>query len=252
MPRNSAPVPVLADRIDAFWEHSGGAREHRILPDGCMDFVFDLEHGGAWLVGAMSAAEIVQARPGTLFGVRFLPGAAAAYVSEAANAFVDERIDLADVTARAASNLAERVATAPHRRAREGVIIQFLLDAASRLRAPDVRVRRAASLIARARGDIAMREVAAAANVGERQLERLFHSHVGIAPKHYARIARLEHACRLLAESPRPQAELAAHAGYADESHLLRDFRDLAGATPAAIRAERHVGFVQAATVALP
>lgn len=239
MLRSSAPVPLLADRIDAFWEHSGGNRAHRILPDGCMDFVFDLERGVGWLVGAMSAAELVRARPGTLFGVRFLPGAAAAYVNEAASAFVDERVALEDVTPRGA-NLAERIASAPHRRAREGVIIEFLLDANARLRAPDARVRRAAALIAERSGAVTMREVAEVANVGERQLERLFHSHVGLAPKHYARIARLEHACQLLGGATRPQAELAAHAGYADESHLLRDFRDLAGVTPGTLQRERH------------
>ena len=215
-----------------------------------MDFVFDVERGKGWLVGAMRNAEVVTVRAGTLFGVRFLPGAAAAYLTDAASAFVDERVDLIDVTARGAAELGERVAEAGHRGGREAVILGFLLDARVRLRAPDPRVRRAALLIAQSHGNVSMREVADAANVGGRQLERLFHSHVGIAPKHYARIARLEHACRLMTGSTRPQAEFAAHAGYADESHLLRDFRDLAGATPSALRAERDVGFVQAAPAA--
>jgi AraC-like DNA-binding protein len=263
MALGSAPQIALPERIDAFWEHSGAERRHRILPDGCMDFIFDLGAGTARLVGAMTTAEVVEVAAGThLFGVRFLPGAVAPYLTDAASAFVDDSVPLDGVTARATRELAERVAAARGRREREALVVAHLLESRSRLRAGDPRLRRAVTLIARHHGAIAMSEVARAVSLGERQLERLFRAHVGLAPKHFARIARMEHALRLLRDGARPQAEVAALAGYADESHLLRDFRDLAGATPAALRAERSVtqspavardvGFVQSAPASLP
>ena len=90
-----------------------------------------------------------------------------------------------------------------------------------------------------------VRFVGVAAEVGERTLERLFRQHVGVRPKLYARIARMEWT-RALAEShDESQAALAHLGGYADEPHLLRDFRALAGLSPSALLAEDRVGFVQ-------
>jgi AraC-like DNA-binding protein len=243
MALGSAPQIALPERIDAFWEHSGAERRHRILPDGCMDFIFDLGAGTARLVGAMTTAEVVEVAAGT-------------------HLFVDDSVSLDSVTARTTRELAERVAGARGRREREALVVAHLLESRSRLRAGDPRLRRAVTLIARRHGAVAMSEVARAVSLGERQLERLFRAHVGIAPKHFARITRMEHALRLLRDGARSQADVAALAGYADESHLLRDFRDLAGATPAALRAERSVpqspaaardvGFVQSAPASLP
>ena len=110
----------------------------------------------------------------------------------------------------------------------------------------DARVQAAVAALARA--PVSVPNVAAEVGVSERQLERLFRERVGIAPKHYARIARLERAVALSSCAVTNQAELALRAGYSDESHLLRDFRELVGVTPSALCAERNVGFVQAAS----
>jgi AraC-like DNA-binding protein len=61
---------------------------------------------------------------------------------------------------------------------------------------------------------------------------------VGVTPKFYARIARAEHTAALLAApGPVSLADVAAQAGYADQSHMTRDFLRLAGTPPARWRA---------------
>jgi len=222
-----------------------------VLPDGCIDFLFDLVSGEARVIGPMQSAEVVSLPAGArLFGVRFLPGAASVFLDVEASALVDVDAPLAELTRAARYSLAERVALARNDRERSAVVTDFLGETCARRRPLDTRIEAAVGLLAR-RGT-SVPEVAEAVGLGERQLERLFRDRVGLRPKHYARIARLEHTLRLAAvSSAEPpsssQAELAARAGYADESHLLRDFRDLVGLTPAALRAERaDVGFVQA------
>lgn len=42
----------------------------------------------------------------------------------------------------------------------------------------------------------------------------------------------MQRAVRLLSHDVRTNALLATEAGYADEAHLVRDFRALCGATP--------------------
>jgi AraC-like DNA-binding protein len=244
---DTAPHPALADRIDAYWEHGGGARRHRVLPDGCIDFLFDLDAGRAHVVGTMTTAAVVEIAAGKrIFGVRFHAGAAAPYLADLASALTDLRVPLDEAATPGAVKLADRVANARDRTEREQLIAAHLLDPRHRLRAADARVRRAAALITARHGAVTLREVAAHANIGERQLERLFHAHVGVTPKHYARVMRLTHACRLMTARARPdarehQSALAAEAGYADESHLVREFRALAGVTPSTLRAERAV-----------
>ncbi len=56
-----------------------------------------------------------------------------------------------------------------------------------------------------------------------------------MTPKVFARLARLKAAMRLSEGQVRPEwAEIAAATGYFDQSHMVRDFRDLNGATPVA------------------
>jgi AraC-like DNA-binding protein len=73
---------------------------------------------------------------------------------------------------------------------------------------------------------------------------------VGLRPKLLLRILRLQKAVELAESRRATQAHIALGAGYADESHMVREFRALAGVTPRELRAERHVGFVQAGPVA--
>ncbi len=78
-------------------------------------------------------------------------------------------------------------------------------------------------------------EVAGAVGLGERQLRRRFTEAVGYGPKTFARVARFRRALALLRGGAAPAAA-AYDAGYADQAHLTRELRALAGGTPAALR----------------
>jgi transcriptional regulator GlxA family with amidase domain len=75
------------------------------------------------------------------------------------------------------------------------------------------------------------RPVAATADelgIGARQLHRRSLAAFGYGPKTLARVLRLQRALTL-ARSGLPFAETAARAGFADQAHLARDVRELAG-----------------------
>jgi methylphosphotriester-DNA--protein-cysteine methyltransferase len=70
-------------------------------------------------------------------------------------------------------------------------------------------------------------------SLSPRQLERQFQEQVGIAPKLFSRVARLEYA--VLRKQTYPGllwTTVAADAGYFDQAHFIRDARALAGAPP--------------------
>jgi AraC-like DNA-binding protein len=239
-------LPRIALGIDAFWEHQGAARSHRILPDGCMDFLFDLTTGASRVIGPMSSARVVTVPDGAhVFGVRFRPGVASRFLDETAASFLDEAAELSLFRRGLFASLGQELAEARTREERAAVARRALSAPGARARAVDARVRRAVLLIESARGCTSLREVSNALGVGERQLERLFVEHVGHGPKLFARIVRLQHAIGLASRARLRQSELATSAGFSDEPHLLREFRTLAGVTLRTLTSERDVGFVQ-------
>ncbi|MEU9454401.1 helix-turn-helix domain-containing protein [Streptomyces sp. NPDC048277] len=63
-----------------------------------------------------------------------------------------------------------------------------------------------------------------------------FRAQLGITPKRAAQLVRFDHAAHRLAAG-HSAALIAAEIGYADQSHLHRDVRAFAGATPGAVSA---------------
>ncbi|RWN42258.1 MAG: AraC family transcriptional regulator [Mesorhizobium sp.] len=62
-----------------------------------------------------------------------------------------------------------------------------------------------------------------------------FSNAIGIGPKTLSRIVRFNRALGLSRQPTVDWAGIAADCGYADQAHLVREFRDLAGETPTAL-----------------
>jgi AraC-like DNA-binding protein len=82
--------------------------------------------------------------------------------------------------------------------------------------------------------DGAARVEALAAEIGcsRRYLSEAFRRQVGLPPKTAGRLMRFQHVRRRIEHSPAHWSDVAYAAGYADQSHLNREFRELAGTTP--------------------
>ena len=72
------------------------------------------------------------------------------------------------------------------------------------------------------------------AGVSVRSLERLFESYVGVSPKWVIRRYRLHEVLeRIHSGQVCSYSELAAELAYADQAHLIRDFQQITGYSPA-------------------
>lgn len=69
-----------------------------------------------------------------------------------------------------------------------------------------------------------------------RRVSSVFREAVGLAPKVFCRVQRFQRAVASITAG-RPLAAVANGCGYADQAHLTREFRDIAGLTPSAYRA---------------
>jgi AraC family transcriptional regulator len=109
-------------------------------------------------------------------------------------------------------------------------------DAASTARAPWLRSAR--DLLLERVPDVtgSLTEVAAAVGVHPAHLARCFRREYGQTVGEYARTLRLEWAAEQLALDDAPLAEIALRAGFADQSHFTRAFRQHVGVPPGRYR----------------
>jgi AraC-like DNA-binding protein len=89
----------------------------------------------------------------------------------------------------------------------------------------------AVSAIVQSGGRASIDRIAARTGLGVRQLERQFHEEVGLGPKTFARIVRLQAALARIREGS-PLSDVAIACGYYDQAHMARDFRQLAAMSP--------------------
>jgi methylphosphotriester-DNA--protein-cysteine methyltransferase len=237
-----APVPALRSHVACYWTlASADLRAHRVLPDGCMDVLFDLAAATGEVIGVMTRADVVPAcQRVDLLGVRFRPGEAAAFLGFSARNARDRAVPLPEIWGRVGSDVAARLAETADPASRLRLLDAWLLERKLRARFAEPRVRAAIRVLEATRGAATVRDLAARAGVGERQLERAFDERVGVGPKALARAIRLQaFVAALDRRAGAPLAAVAAESGFADEPHLIREVKALAGVTPRELYRER-------------
>jgi len=218
------PCERLRPFIRCFWTLSAGSPEppaaQRVFPDGSIEIVFhfgdafqrvhedgSVERQGATLLAGQIWTPLTL-RPGTrpdVLGIRFRPMGAAPFLRFPLDRIGGMVLPLEDVWGGRARSWRDMAVDSPNRVA---AVERLLLEC----RPEPVEPMRA---------------------LGIRQYRRRFEASVGIAPKMFERIRRFQKALASLGSLP--LAELAANCGYYDQSHLIRDFRQFAGAPPSAL-----------------
>lgn len=98
--------------------------------------------------------------------------------------------------------------------------------------------------IARHRGTGSMEGLSRHVHLGPRQLSTLFDREFGVSPKRLSRLMRFHNAKRRIVAAARGSgesvADIAAGCGYADHSHLVREFREFTTLSPTAWVAHEH------------
>ncbi len=114
-----------------------------------------------------------------------------------------------------------------------GLSEAYLLGNVNRRRLNLYYLNRAAEIIRRKNGLISMEELAGSAFISARQLEREFRQKIGISPKKYMRIARLNEVNRMITKGRRLSLTDVSYAcGYSDQAHFIRDFKHFTGESP--------------------
>lgn len=240
--RTFAPPPDLADLIATLWTGRWDLRDQpphttELLGDPCLHVVFeDGDHGpDARVVGVWTRLwrRTLEGR-GRVLGVKLLPGAAGLLFDPQAHALSNRITALRDLVGDESLALQCDVLTAGSDEDAFARLCAWLRPRRRADRAADASL--AVALVRAVTADPTITGVATLchrAGLCERALQRVFRAHVGASPKWVIRRHRLQEAAlRIERGEVRSLAELAASLGYADQSHLARDFKAAVGKSP--------------------
>ena len=229
-----APHPALAAWVSAYWtlQTADGRHVVRTLPDGCIDLTLRLGRAPrAFLAGAQR-----RACRWTLEGRVHLIGARLSPEPPRCSASIPARCRTAGRRSTACCRGRRSPGSCVRPRGRQAAQAQVaLLEAflSERLlnRELDPRLSRALRHIFAQTGDVSVAALAKQAGAHARTLGRIFRAEVGLTPKRFMRVVRLQAALRALPGASN-WAHVAATLGYHDQAHFIHDIRDLFGATP--------------------
>lgn len=236
--RERAPSAPLAQYIESFWMLSAaGPLEWRVLPDGCADVAFRLDprRPGMVVVGPMSRPRD-RVSPGRveLVGIRFRPGRCQELLGCPLGEVVDQSPPIQEISRGWDRDLPERLLRAPAAFERVWVIERAVLERLRRCSGINLCAAAAVDLIRRSRGAVRIEELARRIGITRQHLARLFETHIGLSPKLFGRIARFRAALELVQQRGGANwAALAGDLGYSDQAHLIREFAEFAGDSPA-------------------
>jgi AraC-like DNA-binding protein len=223
------------------------------LPTGCADIVvpllqehvirYDGEHDtharqlrGAIVQGPFDRFGVRGTEgPSAVVGVHFTPGGAAAFFGGALPALRNRTELLEDLWGASARELRERLQAAASPQRALQLLHEYLLQRLRDAAPPDPLADFAVAAFHRDPASARVEPVQRASGCTPAQFIRRFEQAVGLTPKRFARVLRLGVLLPGLVRcGPRDWAQIAAGAGYFDQSHLIREFRQLAGMAPGA------------------
>jgi AraC-like DNA-binding protein len=146
--------------------------------------------------------------------------------------FAHQAVPLDALLPRLGAGLADRLASARTWAERFALVEQTLLTRCVDNPEPDPMVTWLWHELEASNGRASIATLVAETGRSHRHVTTRFAQQVGLTPKAAASLLRFEHAARTIARLPLADAALAS--GYADQSHLTREFVRHAGAPPAA------------------
>ena len=253
------PRPALRPFIQSVWtmdetgtrDASALGREH-VIPTGGMHLVFRLSDDplrlfqddadregrviGTMVVGGARARYYIRdvAQPLCSVGAQLRPGAAEALFGVHADELAGRHTALDELWGGRVKSMRDRLGEATSLAQRLDAFEALLLERLPAVRGLHPAVAQALGQLA---GDASVHDVVRQSGYSHRRFIALFARAVGLTPKVYSRVRRFQRALqRTHLSGDGSLAALAADAGYSDQSHFNREFRECVGITPSQYR----------------
>lgn len=247
------PVAGLSPYVSSFWEGDFNVNRdalltQRVVPNGFLEIIIhvtplhcELFKNGGWsqspdhtIIGLHTEPYVVKFNDTVkVFGIRLKPEGIYNLFSIPSSLFRATYEDMENVLGREFKTLCDRIRHALTLDDRLNLASQYLINSLHKNRIRYNYINRAAEVIRNRKGSILMDELSDEACISRRQLEREFSDKLGITPKQYMRISRLNEVHRQLESNyVLNLTSISHHCGYADQAHFIREFKNFTGYSP--------------------
>lgn len=231
------PGADLGWAVEFYWMVRWDLRGHphyeqRVIPHPAVHLVFE---GGRAEVESISPRIFVRRLEdrGQVFGVKFRPASFRPFIAGAVADTAGRRIPAPEVFGDRVDELARTLDAADDVRDLVGLVDRFLRSLGVEPLPMTGPLNAIVGHIQDDRTIVRVGDLATRLGTTDRQLQRLFAEHVGLGPKWVIKRCRVHEAVERATRSPEVDwADLAAQLGYADQSHLVRDFTAAVGTSP--------------------
>ncbi len=257
--RRYIPPPPLSEFVDQLWYYEGYSQPHakeRLLPDGSMELVFNLNEDqmrvyestseprtfrGSVLVGAHSKFFVIDtAEQTTVIGVHFKPGGAFPFFKLPVGELQDRHVGLDTLWGLKAVELRDRLLEAPTPDAKFSILERVLLEQAAKPLGRHPAVAFALMRFGAVQHPQSVADVTGQIGLSSRRFIDVFNNQVGLTPKLFCRVRRFQEVLKRLGMKREVDwTRIALDCGYFDQSHFIHDFRAFSGINPTSYLAHR-------------
>ncbi|KIV56342.1 hypothetical protein AM501_31130 [Aneurinibacillus migulanus] len=244
--REYFPSKGLESYVACYWTIDFHAMDtnklNRIIPDGCVDIIFDLRSPSyskvAFVAGLMTKFEIINlSQNHFLFGIRFFSETVHYFLRNPVSSFIGNRVFLEDIWGNEAIFMVEEIIAATEiseiiEKVELKLIKCLLLNEVN----ADGLLQKSMQYIYDHQGIISVGSLAEKLSYSERNIRRTFQKELGVSPKELISIIRFQNLLQELNNSfPSRFTDITVKYGYYDQSHLIKNFKCFYGMLPTQI-----------------
>ena len=246
------PGSDLAMLIKCYWTLEDSrlqkAEKQIIVPDGCMEMIFhygdlyrqyigdgnSILQPRCFVIGQLTRPLEIEPTGRTgIFSVRFHPNGFLPFADISIKEMENTAVPLEKLFGRDGRDIEEKILEAHSVKERIDLSETFLLKKLNRLETIDQIVRMTVETIMTGNGQLSVEEISKQTKIHRRQMERKFSLAIGLSPKQLSKIIRLQIALKImLSGNEKNLTSLAYDNDFYDQSHFIKDFRELVGMTP--------------------
>ncbi|NND45045.1 MAG: AraC family transcriptional regulator [Xanthomonadales bacterium] len=246
------PAPDLADLVECYWEGWGDIPplREKILPRTHVELMFNLRgrhrileldgrdedsaQNSGWLSGMQRRYMLIETFEGSHFvAARLKPWGAWRLLRESMASVAGAVPRIGEVWGTHSQSMQDRLLSAANPFARFDILEAELRRRIDRTADLDASLVEASCRLRGTQGRLRISTLCKDIGTSRATLSRKFRDQVGLTPKTYARVVRIDALmAHLASHGPDQWAMLAEDFGYHDQAHLNHDFREFCGATP--------------------